>query len=224
MTYYEEILPIVRELADKYDIKRNPSRIKDFVNEVFDIVAKKYDLCGNFQRRAKVYGDAFEAIFKVIMEKLFPDIKLIHEYEIKEACLTGQGKADFVAVDEEGCIKAIIEAKGSASYIICNGERKELERPGLIRTDTTKKAVANSAQVKYGISQEMPYIIVTSHKPSPNSNSDCILKLLTGPGRLIDMVVDVKNIDELRKLADYIRRSKSFNIKCSLVENVKSFT
>ncbi len=212
---YREIIPVIRSLAEKYDIKRNPRRLRDFMEEAFSIAAQKYDLCRDFQRRAKVYGDVFEAVFKVIMEELYPDIILVHECEIARACLTGQGKADFVAVDKYGNIKAVIEAKGSASYIVCDGLKREFERPGLIRTDTTKKAVANAAQVKYGISPDMPYIIVTSHKPSPRSNSGCILKLLTGPGKLVDMVVDITDIDELERMANYIRRAKPHNIRCS---------
>ncbi len=101
--------------------------------------------------------------------------------------------------------------------------KKEFERE-LIRTDTTKKAVANTAQVKFGISKDMPYIIVTSHKPSPGSNSDCILKLLTGPEKLIDMVVDVTNIDELKQMVNYIRRAESYNIKCTSSSKSESTT
>jgi len=213
---YTEIIPIVRELAQEYNIKRNQDRLRNFMNATFDEVSRKYNLCENFQRRAIVFGATFEAMFAVIIQELFPDIILFRECEVREACLMKDGRADFVVVDHDNTIKAIIEAKGSADYIVCNNRRKKLQRPGLIRTDTVKKAVANAAQVKYGISMDMPYIIVTSHKPPHGTNSYCILNLLTGTGNLIDMVVDVTDIDDLKKFADHVRKAKpSRKVKCT---------
>jgi len=212
---YEKIIPVVRELAREYDISRNRDKLKDFMDAAFDKVSRIYGLCRNFQRRAIVFGVTFEAVFAVIIQELFPDIKLLRECEIREACLMEDGRADFVVVDQGNNVRAIIEAKGSADYIICNGRREELQRPGLIRTDTVKKAVASAAQVKYGISMDMPYIVVTSHKPLPGTNSDCILKILT-QSKLIDMVVDVVNINDLNVFADYVRKVEpSRKVKCS---------
>jgi len=217
---FEEILPVVRKLAKEYNIKGNSGKLREFMEKAFDIATVKYNLCKDFQRRAKVYGDVFEAVFMVIIEELFGKsisehgITLIHDCEIEKACLMDQGKADFVAVDRNGNIKVVIEAKGSADYMVCDGRRIELERPRLIRTDTAKKAVANAAQVKFGISNNMPYIIVTSHKPEPSSTSECILNLLTGPGKLIDMVVDVTNVKELERMVNYIVEARAPNIRC----------
>jgi len=208
---YRVLLALARKIAKSLDIKRKPENLRKFLNDVFDAVASKFELCKrSFQTRATIYGEAFQAIFTIIVEELFPDLKLIHGCEIKDACLTGVGKADFVAVDDEGRILAVIEAKGSADRIICDGKVIELPRPGLIRTDTTKKAIANAAQVKYGISMDMPYIIVTSHKPDPDSNSYCMLKLVKG--KLVDLVVDVTKLDELKQMADIIRRAKPSNL------------
>ncbi len=36
------------------------------LEELFDIVADEFELCENYQKRAKVYGDAFEAYFQDI--------------------------------------------------------------------------------------------------------------------------------------------------------------
>jgi len=213
---YAEIIPIIRNLAQEYDIKRNQDKLRSFMNVAFDEVSRRYNLCENFQRRAIVFGVTFEAIFAVVIQELFPDIKLFRECELREACLMDDGRVDFVVVDHDNTIKAIIEAKGSADHIVCNNRRVELPRPGLIRTDTVKKAVANAAQVKYGISIDMPYIIVTSHKPPQGTNSYCILNLLTGPGKLIDMVVDVADISDLKKFADYVRKARpSRKVMCS---------
>jgi hypothetical protein len=167
---YDEVLPVVCELAKEYNIKGNPEKLREFMEKAFDRATVKYNLCKDFQRRAKVYGDVFETVFMVMIEELFGEtlskhgITLIHDCEIEIACLMGQGKANFVAVDRNESIKAVIEAKGSADYIVCDGRRIELERPGLIRTDTTKKAVANAAQVKFGISNNIPYIMVKQQK------------------------------------------------------------
>jgi len=212
---YEEIIPVVRKLAREYDIRGNRDRLRGFMDAVFGEVSRIYGLCRSFQRRAVVFGVTFEAVFAVVVQELFPDIKLLRECEIREACLMEDGRADFVVVDQDYTVRAIIEAKGSADYIICNNRREELPRPGLIRTDTVKKAVANAAQVKYGISMDMPYIVVTSHKPPPGTNSDCILKILT-QGKIIDMVVDVTNINDLNRFADYVRKVRpSTKVKCS---------
>jgi len=210
---YGVLLALSRKIAKSLGIKRKPGNLRRFLNEVFDTVASKFELCKRgFQARATVYGEAFQAIFTVIVEELFPDLKLVHGCEIREACLTGVGKADFVAVDDEGRILAVIETKGSADRIICDGKVIELPRPGLIRTDTTKKAIANAAQVKYGISMDMPYIIVTSHKPHPGSSSYCMLRLVEG--KLVDLVVDVTRVDELKRMADIIRKAKPSNLIC----------
>jgi len=212
---YEEIVPVVRRLAREYDIRGNRDRLRSFMNAVFDEVSRIYGLCRSFQRRAVIFGVTFEAVFAVVVQELFPDIKLLRECEIREACLMEDGRADFVVVDQDDTVRAIIEAKGSADYIVCGGRREEVQRPGLIRTDTVKKAVANAAQAKYGISMDMPYIIVTSHKPLPGTNSDCILKI-SMHGKLIDMVVDVTNIDDLNVFADYVRKVRpSTKVKCS---------
>jgi len=204
---YAAILSLARGIAKKHDISRNRRRLGEFMEDMFNAVTRRFNLCERgFQARAAIYGEAFQAIFTVIMEELFPDVRLIHGCEMEDACLMGVGKADFVVIDEEDRILAVIEAKGSADYIICNGRRIELHRPGLIRTDTTKKAIANAAQVKYGISGDIPYIIVTSHKPYEGSSSHCMLKLVEG--KLVDMVVDVKRYDELREMVKLIRGAK----------------
>uniref|UniRef100_A0A7J2TB23 Uncharacterized protein n=1 Tax=Ignisphaera aggregans TaxID=334771 RepID=A0A7J2TB23_9CREN len=227
---YEEVLPVVRELAKEYNIKGNPNNLRKFMEKAFERATVEYDLCKDFQRRAKVYGDVFEAVFMVVIEELFGEtlsehgITLIHDCEIEIACLMGQGKADFVAVDRNGNIKAVIEAKGSASYIVCEGRKMKLKMPGLMRTDTTKKAAANATQVKFGISNNMPYIIVTSHKPRPKSNSECILNLITGSGKLIDMVVDVTDVGELKQMVKYIVEAKAHNIRCKSSQRTKNMS
>jgi len=209
-TRYDVILKLARNRAKDLNLRERHQLLRVFMEDIFNKVAEIFNLCKSFQARAAVYGEAFQAIFTVIMEEYFPHIKLIHGCEIEDACLSGVGKADFVALDVKNRILAVIETKGSADYIICDGKKIKLTRPGLIRTDTTKKAICNAAQVKYGISMDMPYIIVTSHKPLPNTSSYCMLSLVEG--KLVDMVVDVTNINELKKMVRLIENTKPSNL------------
>ena len=217
MSRFDQLIEITKEIADRMNLKQNKN-LKEFMDSVFERVAEKFNLCKDFQARAKVYGDAFEAIFMVIMEMFFPDIKLIHQYEIPEICMTGEGKADFVVLKEgktkwgdleaieshSSKIVAVIEAKGSSDYIICNGKRIELERPGMIRTDTVKKAISNAAQVKFGLSKDVLFIVVTSHKPK-RGNAKCMIDLALKSG-LFDMVVDITKFNELDKMVSLIKK------------------
>ena len=206
---FEEIVQLTKGIATTLNLKRNRN-LKEFMDIVFEEVAKKFDLCRDFQARAKVYGDAFEAIFMTIMETFFPDIELIHQYEIPEICMTGEGKADFVILKRDNLkekadkIVAVIEAKGSADYIICDGKRIKLPRPGMVRTDTVKKAISNAAQVKHGLSEDVLFFVVTSHKPT-RGNAKCMIDLALKSG-LFDMVVDVTNFDELKKMVLMIKK------------------
>jgi len=214
MSRFDQLVEIAREIANKINLKQNKN-LKEFMNTVFEKVVEEFNLCKNFQARAKVYGDAFEAIFIVIMETFFPDTNLIHQYEIPEICMTGEGKADFEILREykdnleameshSSKIVAVIEAKGSSDYIICNGKRIELERPGMIRTDTVKKAISNAAQVKFGLSKDILFIVVTSHKPE-KGNAKCMIDLALKSG-LFDMVVDITKFDELNEMVSLIKK------------------
>lgn len=217
MVRFDQLIEITREIANKINLEQNKN-LKEFMDSVFEKVAEDFNLCKNFQARAKIYGDAFEAIFIVIMETFFSYIKLIHKYEIPEICMIGEGKADFVVLKEgktkwgdleavessSSKIIAVIEAKGSSDYIICAGKRIELERPGMVRTDTVKKAISNAAQVKFGLSKNVLFIVVTSHKPE-KGNAKCMIDLALESG-LFDMVVDITKFDELKEMVSLIKK------------------
>jgi len=218
---FDELIKIAREIANRINLKQNKN-LKEFMDSVFREVVERFNLCKDYQARAKAYGDAFEAIFMVIMETFFPDVELTYQYEIPEICMTGEGKADFVILKKEKIqggdskatgktdkIIAVIEAKGSSDHIICDGKRIELTRPGMIRTDTVKKAISNAAQVKYGLSKDVLFIVVTSHKPT-KGNAKCMIDLALNSG-LFDMVVDVTNFDELEKMVSLIKERLKFN-------------
>ena len=181
--------------------------IYDNLNETFSEVAKEHGLNGTkFQRRAKLMGDAFEACFEVIMRSFYPEINLVNGVELSNACLIGAGKADFViyggGLSTFSPLRkiAVIEAKGSADHIIGNdGRRIDIDRPGMRRTDTVKKAICNAYQVSRAYPDTL-FFIVTSHKPT-SGNAKCMCDLAEGD--IVDKIVDVtvkKELDEMVKL------------------------
>ncbi|MDD3493806.1 MAG: hypothetical protein PHZ19_09965 [Candidatus Thermoplasmatota archaeon] len=152
-------------------------------------------------------GDAFEYCFYEIMQKLYPDIQLIPNVAIKEACMERGGSADFVVYNSQksgssDSIAAIIEAKGSADRIVdAKGNVVEFGRPGMVRTDTVKKAISNAYQAKRTVPDAL-FFIVTSHKPS-GGNALCMCTLAEGD--IVDKIVDVTNKDDLDRMAKMIR-------------------
>ncbi|HEX5616312.1 MAG TPA: hypothetical protein VFZ83_14255, partial [Acidimicrobiia bacterium] len=59
-------------------------------------------------------------------------------------------------------------------------------RPGLIRTDTLKKAIANGALLR-AIAEHPPYIVLTSHKPTTGAGA-AMLRTALELGYLTDVV------------------------------------
>jgi len=197
---------LIREVAE--EIGLNKDNIRDFLNVAFEKVSDVYNVCEDYQRRAAIFGDAFEACFKIIMERFFPEIPLTPDVELPEACMSGVGKADFAVIlggiiDRK--IIAIIEAKGGADHIFCDGKRIEIERPGLLRTDTVKKAICNAYQISRTHSEAL-FFIVTSHKPK-SGNAKCMCDLAEGD--IVDKIVDVTNYKELEEMAKMIREKIS---------------
>ncbi|RLI74015.1 hypothetical protein DRP04_15155 [Archaeoglobales archaeon] len=211
---YEELLKIAREIAQAINLKEDPNKLGEFMNGIFTRVVDDFDLCRRgFQARAKVYGDAFEAGFQVVMETFFPEIKLEHTYPIPEICMEDGGEADFVMLrgrdvkSSSNRILAVIEAKGSADHIICDGKVKKLERPGMMRTDTVKKAISNAAQVKFGLGEDVLFIVVTSHKPT-SGNAKCMVDMALRSG-LFDMIVDITKFEELKEMVNKLKERLS---------------
>jgi len=193
---------LIRTVADATELTKE--NLRDFLDISFEKVTEKYEVCKDYQRRAAKFGEAFEECFKVIMETLFPDIKLEPDVMLSEACMMDGGKADFVIWSGKPSNKkivAVIEAKGAADYIICNGKRVELERPGLIRTDTVKKAICNAYQVSRAYPDAL-FFIVTSHKPT-GGNAKCMCNLAEGD--IVNKIVDVTNPLELEEMVKIIR-------------------
>jgi len=196
-------------LAVAKEIKLNESNIRQFLNTTFSRVAQTYGLDGTqFQRRAKYMGDSFEACFEVIMRIFYPHINLHHDVELSSACLVRQGSADFVVysggISTRKPLKliSVIEAKGSADHIIGkDGRTIKIQRPGMRRTDTVKKAICNAYQVSQAYPNTL-FFIVTSHKPT-GGNAKCMCNLAEGD--IVDKIVDVtikKELDEMITLIE----------------------
>ena len=196
---------VVRYVKERIGLK--PDNLRYFLNKVFDEVNDLFNLCADYQRRATKIGSAFESSFKIIMETLFPNIVLSEKVELPMACMGGNAKADFAVLrdNSDKTLIAVFEAKGSADYIMCGGKRIELSRPGLMRTDTTKKAISNAYQVKRSYPGAL-FFIVSSHKPI-SGDAKCMLDLAVGD--IVDAVVDVTNLKELEEMAVIIRESLS---------------
>ncbi|MEM3389748.1 MAG: hypothetical protein QW491_10115 [Thermoproteota archaeon] len=197
---------LVRKVAER--TKLDKDNLREFLDEAFEEISDAYNLCRDYQARAAKFGETFEACFKVIMEKLFPDIPLIPDIRLPKACMVKGGEADFAVISGRALdmkIVAVIEAKGSADHIICDGKRKELERPGMLRTDTVKKAICNAYQVSRAYPDAL-FFIVTSHKPT-SGNAKCMCNLAEGD--IVDKIVDVTNFSELREMVEMIRGKMS---------------
>jgi len=202
---------LVRRVADRVGLSKN--NLRDFLNVAFEEVSAVYDLCRDYQSRAAKFGETFEECFKVIMERLFPDVPLTPDVSLPKACMVAGGEADFVVISGgllESLVRgvanrkivAVIEAKGAADHIICDGKRIELPRPGMLRTDTVKKAICNAYQVSRAYPDTL-FFIVTSHKPT-EGNAKCMCDLAEGD--IVHKIVDVTNYLELEEMVNMIKK------------------
>ncbi|MEM2112282.1 MAG: hypothetical protein QXX08_10485 [Candidatus Bathyarchaeia archaeon] len=197
---------LVRKIAD--ELKLDKDNLREFLNRSFEEVSSFFNLCRDYQSRAEKFGETFEECFQIIMEKLFPDIRLERDVSLQKACMVAGGEADFAVISgglTDRKMVAVIEAKGAADHIICDGRRIELPRPGLLRTDTVKKAISNAYQVSRAYPDTL-FFIVTSHKPT-EGNAKCMCNLAEGD--IVDKIVDVTNFSELQVMAEIIRKKLS---------------
>jgi hypothetical protein len=187
---------IIEGVAD--NCKLNRHNIRRFLDEAFDAVTERFGLCKDFQARAAKFGEAFEICFEIIVDRLYPklEFEFISDVELPKACMVRVGKADFAVFSgtiPERKVIAVIETKGAAEKITCNGKKINLPRPGLLRTDTVKKAISNAYQVSRAYPDAL-FFIVTSHKPV-SGNARCMCDLAEGD--IVDKIVDVTDAQEL---------------------------
>lgn len=218
----EEIAIICRDVDRKIGLSKSyeESRtvpydiIPQFLDECFQEAIEKQK-AWSFQARAKVSGDMFEVAFDSIMNKLF-GITLVSNYPISSICMPkGVASADFVLLSKkaslgENPIRCVIEAKGSALRIKTpNGKIEKLSRPGLMRSDTVKKAIANAFLVKRGtelgkLPKDTRFFLVTNSIPHKGTTSRCMLDMATGV--IIDHIYDITRKEDLESLAKSLRQ------------------
>ena len=137
----------------------------------------------SFQSRSSKTGLLFE---KICRHKLLSlGFRLQGPRKITKAGI----QVDEVALNSRGQ-EIFFEFKGSYRS----------PRPGLVRTDTTKKALCNGFLMDLlGIG---PYIIMTSHMPRPGSSSDKMIKLAQ---QVIYDIVVISDQDDMLRLQGYLK-------------------
>jgi len=116
------------------------------------------------------------------------------------------GKADFAVLANmitNRRIIAIIETKGAADKIICDDKIRKLSRPGMLKTDTVKKAISNAYQVSRAFPESL-FFIVTSHVPT-GGNAKCMCDLAEGD--IVNKIVDITNPSDLDEMIKMIREA-----------------
>lgn len=174
------------------------NNLKKFYNDCFKDLIKELNIT-DYQARASKTGDMFEYAFWYIIQHKYNFI-MIHNVDLPKACMTGTGKLDFGVFKKdkfatpENMICGI-EAKGS--------DPDSSERPGLIRTDTMKKAISQAYQFKRTY-PKIPFFVVSNVVPT-SGNGKCMMDLAEGD--IIDKFVDVT---DKKALEDFVKRLQSY--------------
>lgn len=194
---------IIERVANRMGLDR--TNIREFLNQAFDEVSQHYELCRDYQARAAKFGEAFEKCFEIIIKRLYPNLEFEFSPDIPlpKACMMRAGKADF-AVLKNSSVIAVIETKGAADRIICDGKETRLPRPGMLRTDTVKKAICNAYQVSRGYPDAL-FFIVTSHTPQ-QGNAKCMCDLAEGD--IVTRIIDVTNPQDLDEMIKLIKERR----------------
>jgi hypothetical protein len=181
----------------KQIIERNYSAnnkdVKKFLDSCFDDIIRELHIT-DYQARAAKTGSMFEYAFWYLIKK--HGVELDTDFEIPKACMMAGGKLDFGLIHKGNPICGI-EAKGSAENVST--------RPGLKRTDTVKKAIAQAYQFKR-IFPKVPFFVITNVLPT-SGNAKCMVDLAEGD--IIDKVVDVTNDAHLSWFVKQLKKIKS---------------
>lgn len=127
----------------------------------------------NFQSLASTQGAAFDAMCRAILADYAPSRPfVVADIGIEVDCAVGD---------------TWIEFKGSARG----------DTPGLRRTDTTKKAIANAALAS--TVHDGDFVVMTSHMPAAGSSGERMLDAAITAGWLAD-VIDISQPAHVRRL------------------------
>ncbi len=141
-------------------------------------MSKKHD----FQKRASAVGTVFSNFCRITLESI--GFKLLGRALIDEAGI----EIDEVVENRQG-EPIYFEFKGSSTP----------PRPGMMRTDTVKKALCNAFLMdRLGIG---PYVVITSHIPAEGSSGDKMLKCAKG---VCFDVISLLNPADMQRLTSYV--------------------
>lgn len=139
----------------------------------------------NFQASSSAQGDAFAQMCIAHLRA--------QGFDLKGRLLVREAGVEIDQIAMNRCkIPIYFEFKGST---IGN-------RPGMIRTDTTKKAIANAFLLdKIGV---RPFVVLTTNKPRKGSASDAMIK--TAGGKVLE-VLCLFDSDDKERLEWYLEAS-----------------
>lgn len=201
----DDISTIIAKVAEKY----LPDDYESFIKDSFiTVLVETGKSPSQTQSRAVMTGKTFELCIIELFDREYPDLSYGHNVSIPDAGLGNRHGADFVIYESEAKedIVAVIEAKGSADRLEWpDGTIQDLSRPGLQRTDTMKKAVAQAYQIKRGLDQDVEFYILTTHKPESGSGKK-LYDLAVGD--IIDDVIDVMNPEEMNQFVSNFTEEK----------------
>lgn len=143
----------------------------------------------SFQGRAAKVGNAFKKECMALLE----DMGFVFRNE--QEMLDEYGVQVGFIYDNKSDISFFFLVAGTIE------DEPESDRPGLIRTDTTKKRIADALLISKATGN--PVIILTSHIPSANLSSTKMLNK-TGRNIILDVICvnEQKDIERLRGYLD----------------------
>jgi hypothetical protein len=139
----------------------------------------------DFQSSSSAQGSVFDGQCRLLLDRL--GLKHSRPFVVPELGI----EVDAAATTSDGD-ELWVEFKGSFLS----------ERPGLRRTDTTKKAIANGALIST-LDAPPPYLILTSHLPAVGSSGDSMLRVAMAAG-FIDFVCCIYDPQDTARLAEWI--------------------
>lgn len=124
----------------------------------------------NFQAAAFQQGDMYDAQCRFLLADA--------GWEVSERPLfIPDAGVEIDCTATKGNLAVWVEFKGSWRG----------ERPGMLRTDTTKKAIVSGYLIR-SAGYTVPYVVLTSHLPAANSAGDTMIRLAVESGAVAAVI------------------------------------
>ena len=136
----------------------------------------------NFQSDASVQGRKLENICNEILEE--------HDFQLR-----GSKKVEQLGIEVD---QVATSRRGITYWFEFKGSWRP-PRPGMIRTDTTKKGLCNELLAYVDEITYPKFIIMTSHLPKVGSSGDAMCAVATKSGALQDLIC-VTDSNDVRRL------------------------